>query len=74
MDDPKNYMLSMDYFIEGEAEWAAKPKLLLVHGFGGCGTVFYRLIEHLRKSFRVTTVDLLGLAGSGRPSFSLKTA
>jgi pimeloyl-ACP methyl ester carboxylesterase len=64
----------MDYFIEGADEWAGKPKLLLVHGFGGCGVVFYRLIGHLRKSCRVTTIDLLGLAGSGRPSFSLKTA
>ena len=51
-----------------------KPKLLIIHGFGGNGATFYRMIEHLMKEFRVTTLDLFGMAGSGRPSFSLQTA
>ena len=46
----------------------------MIHGFGGAGPVFYKIIGSLRKSFRVTTIDLLGMAGSGRPAFHLTQA
>jgi pimeloyl-ACP methyl ester carboxylesterase len=32
----------------------------MIHGFGGTGMVFYRMIGVLRKIFRITTIDLLG--------------
>jgi len=41
----------------------------MIHGFGGGGPVFSRMVAHLRKYFRVTTLDIIGLAGSGRPDF-----
>jgi pimeloyl-ACP methyl ester carboxylesterase len=45
----------------------------MVHGFGGTGMVFYRIIGVLRKYFRITTIDLLGQGASGRPNFNSKT-
>ena len=42
----------------------------MIHGFGGGGPVFSRMVVHLRKYFRVTTIDILGLAGSGRPDYN----
>jgi len=45
----------------------------MIHGFGGTGMVFYRMIGVLRKYFRITTIDLLGQGASGRPNFHLNT-
>ena len=55
----------MDFFDESHITWADKPRMLMVHGFGGCGAVFYKMIKHLRYCFRITTIDLLGMGGSG---------
>ena len=45
------------------------PRVLMIHGFGGGGPVFCRMAAHMRTHFSVTTIDLLGLGGSGRPDF-----
>jgi pimeloyl-ACP methyl ester carboxylesterase len=45
------------------------PRMILVHGFGGGGPVFCKMMAHLSQYFEVTTIDLLGLAGSGRPHY-----
>lgn len=47
-----------------------KPKLLMIHGYGSTGTAFYAMIRHLKKFFRVTTIDLLGMGSSGRPKYN----
>ena len=36
------------------------PKLVMIHGFGGGGAVFFKMIRHLSSYFEVITVDLLG--------------
>lgn len=36
------------------------PKLVMIHGFGGGGAVFYKMLKHLRLYFEVYTIDLLG--------------
>ena len=36
------------------------PKMLMIHGFGGGGAQFYKMIPHLRHYFQVYTMDLLG--------------
>ena len=51
-----------------------KPRALLIHGFGGTGLYFYRMIDLLRHEFRITTIDMLGMGASGRPPFNLKTS
>ena len=43
------------------------PKIVLVHGYLNGGMCFVRLIPLLREHFDVVTVDLLGMAQSGRP-------
>jgi pimeloyl-ACP methyl ester carboxylesterase len=43
----------------------------MIHGFGGAGLVFYKMIPYLKNHFRVTTIDLLGQGFSGRPNFTL---
>ena len=51
-----------------------RPKIVMVHGYGGCGMMFYRMVPFLRKYFRLTTIDMLGQGASGSPEFLPKTA
>ena len=44
----------------------------MIHGFGGGGAVFYKMIKHLRDHFEVVTIDLLGQGMSGRPDYEIK--
>ena len=45
----------------------------MIHGYGATGLIFYKFIGHLKKFFRVITIDFLGMRASGRPSFTLNT-
>jgi len=62
----------------GEQDWlqslhfqtSGKPKLLLMHGFGGSGALFFKLVAELLEWFDVTAVDWLGMGCSGRPDYS----
>ena len=46
------------------------PKLVMIHGYGGGGAVFYKMMKHLREYFEVYTIDLLGQGMSGRPPYA----
>jgi len=35
--------------------------------------MFYKCCDLLRRDFRLTTIDMLGMGGSGRPPFHQKT-
>ena len=59
--------------IQNNKERNNKPRMVLIHGFGATGLMFYKLIELLRQEFRLTTIDILGMGGSGRPKFELGT-
>lgn len=45
------------------------PKMVLVHGYGAGGGVFFRVVKDLSKFFHLYVVDMLGMGASGRPSF-----
>lgn len=47
---------------------------MFIHGFGGTGLYFYRMIDLLRHEFRITTIDMLGMGASGRPPFCHRTS
>jgi pimeloyl-ACP methyl ester carboxylesterase len=44
--------------------------MVLVHGYGAGGGVFFRVIKDLSKFFHLYVVDLLGMGASGRPEFN----
>lgn len=46
------------------------PKMVLVHGYGAGGGVFFKVIKDLSKFFHLYVVDLLGMGASGRPEFN----
>jgi pimeloyl-ACP methyl ester carboxylesterase len=43
----------------------------MIHGYGGGGAVFSKMIAHMSNYYEVITIDLLGMGASGRPDFGL---
>ena len=43
--------------------------MVMIHGFGGGGAVFFKMMYHLSNYFEVIAIDLLGQGASGRPQY-----
>jgi len=50
------------------------PKMVLIHGYGGSGVLFYKIFHRLKDHFRVYYIDLLGMGSSSRPEFNVQNA
>ena len=46
-----------------------KPPLVLVHGFGGAGALYYKVMKGLAENFYVIVIDLVGMGSSTRISW-----
>ena len=46
-----------------------KETLILVHGFGGSGVIFWKILKPLSEKFNIYLIDMLGMGGSSRPDF-----
>ena len=44
-----------------------KPTLVLIHGWGGSGALFFKIIKSLCRYFCLIFIDLLGMGSSSRP-------
>ena len=44
-----------------------KPVLVLIHGYGGGGALFYKVIKSLTKYFHLILIDIIGMGASSRP-------
>ena len=44
----------------------------MIHGYGGGGAVFYKMMKYLSLYFNVYAIDLLGQGMSGRPHYEQK--
>lgn len=44
-----------------------KPTLLICHGYGGSGVLFYKIMKPLAERFYVILIDVIGMGGSSRP-------
>ena len=44
-----------------------KPVLVLMHGYGGSGALFFKIIKALTEHFFLILVDIIGMGGSSRP-------
>ena len=45
----------------------SKPKLVLIHGYGGSGALFFKIIKPLIEQFCLILVDIIGMGSSSRP-------
>ena len=50
-----------------------KPSMVLVHGFGGSGTLFYKQLKGLAENFHVIVIDIIGMGSSSRPDWTIET-
>jgi pimeloyl-ACP methyl ester carboxylesterase len=50
---------------------AGLQKCVIIHGYGGGGAVFSKMMKHMQNHYEVITMDLLGMGNSGRPLFDL---
>ena len=46
------------------------PPLLLAHGYGGSGALFYKVMKGLSENFYVILIDLVGMGSSARPEWT----
>lgn len=44
-----------------------KEVLVILHGYGGAGVLFFPVMKKLSKYFNLIFVDTIGMAGSSRP-------
>ena len=50
----------------------SKPTLVLVHGFAGSGSLYYKVMQGLSENFFLVVIDLLGMGSSSRPKWTAK--
>lgn len=60
-EEEKDYMTTI---VAGDP---SKPKLVLVHGFGGSGSLYYKVMKGLTENFHLIVIDLIGMGSSSRP-------
>jgi pimeloyl-ACP methyl ester carboxylesterase len=52
----------------------SKQTLVLVHGYGGSGAMFWKIIKALSENYHLLLIDILGMGGSCRVPFPFKKA
>ena len=49
----------------------SREKLVLVHGYGGSGLIFWPIIKTLAEHYHLIMVDILGMGGSSWPKIRI---
>lgn len=44
--------------------------MVLIHGYGAGGGVFFRILKDLSQYFHLYVVDIIGMGASGRPNYT----
>ena len=50
----------------------SNPPFVLLHGYGGSGLIFYKIIKSLSSRYYLYIIDHLGMGRSSRPTFTAK--
>jgi pimeloyl-ACP methyl ester carboxylesterase len=45
----------------------------MMHGYGASSVIFWKILKPLSIDYNLMLVDILGMDGSSRPSFKIKT-
>lgn len=68
IDDERNYVRTI-HLGEDKAQ-PDKTKLVLVHGYGASGIIFYKILKPLLEAgLHLILIDILGMGASSRPQF-----
>jgi len=58
IDDSGNYIHTI------EVGDKSKQHLVLLHGYGGSGIIFWKIIKELAQHYYLILVDIIGMGGS----------
>jgi abhydrolase domain-containing protein 5 len=50
---------------------SSKPKIVLIHGYGGSSVKFWKIIKPLIENYHLIMIDIIGMGASSRPRFNL---
>lgn len=53
---------------------SSKPPLVLIHGYGGSGMLFYKSMKGLSENFHLFCIDIIGMGASSRCEFSVENS
>lgn len=53
-----------EYIWTYEFGYSENPVLVIVHGYGGSGMIFYKMFTQLQQHFHVYCIDILGMGRS----------
>lgn len=59
---------SVIHYCEINTDPSPKPKLLMIHGFGGNNVVFYKVFQPLSRAFHIISMDMPGMGFNSRPN------
>jgi pimeloyl-ACP methyl ester carboxylesterase len=45
--------------------------MVMVHGYGGSGIMFWKIIKPIAERYHLILVDILGMGGSSRPILNI---
>lgn len=68
IDDSGNYIRTMEL---GDR---SKQTMVMMHGYGGSGIMFYKIMKTLAEHYHIYIVDIIGMGGSSRPQFKVASA
>lgn len=74
---PEEYQVTQVAVNDDESQWMttirvgdqSKPTLVLVHGFGGSGALYYKVLKGLAENFYLIVIDIIGMGSSSRPDW-----
>eukprot|EP00347_Sterkiella_histriomuscorum_P016994 403351067 len=52
----------------------SKPIMVLVHGYGGSGVMYWKIIKPLSEQYNLYLLDIIGMGGSSRPKVNFKNS
>jgi len=65
--------MTYELFPDTANDTKERDVLVMIHGFGGSGLIFYRILAHLHKEFKIYLIDLPGMGRSSRHDFPHET-
>lgn len=73
LGDKKKTQEDNEYIWTYEMGDKSKTDLVIVHGYGGSGMIFFKMFKDFAENFHVYFIDLLGMGRSSRNDFECDT-
>jgi pimeloyl-ACP methyl ester carboxylesterase len=72
IDHEGNYVRTYEVGFEREENEPPRQIMILLHGYGGCSIMFWKIVKPLAEKYHLIMVDTLGMGASSRPDFNIE--